>query len=343
MKNIVQSNFHITIAATVTGEQDVVQQVEHVLNATKVALLYADNVTLYSTAVNFINPLLTITHLNQKQKINLLELILPTMCVAQPEKASSYKSIISELKLLNKHNLQGSEIERRKIVQSTFEVSWKEIQQKLVEFRHQNKITEFETVVSKGVLDLRPLGSPLNEVEQLASWLIDEPVMSPSGSLIEPADDKKRIHSMVHDFSQIMQQMLNSKNSYPLFDQMTGDFVNNGLKAGWFSVSELQVSRAKHSKLASEMIRRLPSFESATIEELLDIKTELGSPLIRFRRAMMEYSKTMSTVAWGSDFEIEAEEIYLEKFQTALLEIDEAVRSNKYLMKLVSKLFASPL
>lgn len=123
----------------------------------------------------------------------------------------------------------------------------------------------------------------------------------------------------------------------PLFDQMSGDLLRTGVEAGVVSPSESGIARGRHSGLASDLLRRLPLFEKATVQEILDIRRELEDPLIRFRGAVIEMSEGIRSAAWNEDFPDDADMAFREAVEPAILEIEGAVQDNGSLRSLLLK------
>ena len=87
----------------------------------------------------------------------------------------------------------------------------------------------------------------------------------------------------------------------------------------------------------------MPTFENATISEVLDIRKELERPLTRFRRAVINFSQGIKSAAWDSDFLLEAENTYIRDVKPALLDIEESIKSNKFLTALLRKVAEKPI
>ena len=89
--------------------------------------------------------------------------------------------------------------------------------------------------------------------------------------------------------------------------------------------------------MASDLLRRLPLFEKATVQEILDIRRELENPLIRFRGAVIHMSEGIRSAAWDEDFPSDAGMAFRKEVEPAILEIEEAVQDNGSLSSLLLK------
>jgi hypothetical protein len=91
------------------------------------------------------------------------------------------------------------------------------------------------------------------------------------------------------------------------------------------------------------LFERLPLFDQATVNEILDIRRELETPLTRFRSSIIRFSDSIRTAAWDEDFSFEADQIFQRDVQPAVLDLEEAVKTNKYLIALLRKVVDKPL
>jgi hypothetical protein len=95
--------------------------------------------------------------------------------------------------------------------------------------------------------------------------------------------------------------------------------------------------------LAGHLLARLPSFEQASIDEIIDIRTELDNPLTRFRGAVIKFSDQIRSASWDQDFTSDAETVFHKEVKPSVLEIEEAIKSNRYLDSLLRKFVDKPL
>ena len=87
---------------------------------------------------------------------------------------------------------------------------------------------------------------------------------------------------------------------------------------------------------ASGLMGRLPTFPTATVDEVIDIRTELAPSLAKFRSAMVSIAKSFSSSAWESDFEDEVHDAWVESVFPAVEDIEASVRDNNSLFSLAT-------
>jgi hypothetical protein len=148
---------------------------------------------------------------------------------------------------------------------------------------------------------------------------------------------------IVNEFLDVVANSVSNGSTYPLFDEQTSGLVRAGIEEGKITVSDKGIDRSKHSRLAAHLFERLPLFDAASVDEILDIRKELERPLVRFRAAMMKFSDDIRSAAWDKDFDSEAQKVFYREIEPAVLDIEDAVKSNGYLAALVRKVADKPL
>lgn len=144
------------------------------------------------------------------------------------------------------------------------------------------------------------------------------------------------------DFVREIYAALDSSTSYPLLDERTGELINIGIKAGLTKPLGTSVNRAKQAGLSSGLFSRLPLFDEASINEVIDIRKELDRPLKRFRAGVVGFSKDIENAPWNKEFSQEVEQIFVERVEPAVLEIEDAYKSSKPLLDFVTRSLTHP-
>jgi len=111
------------------------------------------------------------------------------------------------------------------------------------------------------------------------------------------------------------------------------------VKEHLIDLSEIEKQRITHAGLADNYLQRLPSFEQASIDEIIDIKKELSEPVIRFRKKIMLYSESIQGLPWDRDFVPECSLLFDKEIAPAILEIEEATRENGFMKNIGNKFF----
>lgn len=327
---------------------DICLQTTHQLRIIKAALLYADMVTLCSPIAQILLAVARAGRFNSRQQIELLRMVYPTL--SEDNEEADIEEIFQNLeKLLSQKHLSSEGIYLRERLMSGLGKYFDEIKIVAQNFVKNNRIDEFERLVNLGRLSLKPLGPRLRDIDIVAGAVQSsahfQQLLLEGQTRGAPLDFNKPEYNdaMFQGFLAELEQAVKSSSTYVLLDDFTGNLFRLGLQEGKFLFSELQTSRAKHVGLAANLIERLPLFDHASIDEMIGIQRELNRPLVNFRAAISRFSKEMATAPWEGDFPLEADAIFRSEVQPAVLEIEDAVDNNKYLLELARKLPEKPL
>jgi hypothetical protein len=148
------------------------------------------------------------------------------------------------------------------------------------------------------------------------------------------------VNDLVKEYSGKTLETLSSK-TYPVFDPEISNVIAQLVDAELVLPTPSTVTRGKHGGLASYLLMRLPSFELAPMDAVLDIRQDLDKPLRNFRTAVADYSQEIATESWTPDFYSEAERIFEERVKDSVDEIEEETRSNNSILTFLKRASAT--
>ena len=132
------------------------------------------------------------------------------------------------------------------------------------------------------------------------------------------------------------------EKTYPLLDENALNLAKTNIKEGKLNIPDVDSEKIKQIGFVFDIFKRLPNFENATIEEILDIRKVLDKPLIRFRSAIIKMSDCIRYKPWDEGFYYDIEKLFYHRIEPAILEIEEECKSNKYLTKLLNVVAKRP-
>ena len=135
------------------------------------------------------------------------------------------------------------------------------------------------------------------------------------------------------DVYSIGKSILNEKTT-PLFDEAGLIQVNKMISENKIKIPNIYLNKMKYTASASELFRRLPSFDKVTLDQVVDIRNTLKGPLINFRSTMIRLSENIKSYPWEKNFYIEVEDLIIKEIEPAILEIEEECKINSYLRRL---------
>ena len=290
---------------------------EREIQLIKVGLLYADKITLCSLTSSMMFSLIGFKDLDDRSLLDFLESVLPYTIKKQPNLSEMPSLFIKYRELLRKKRLSREEllakINMDKVL-NEIKMQIREIMESALEESGLNKLIP---VLKSGNLDITIFGA-----QSTGETYMDD---------------------VLKEFVDIIGNKVINGNTYPLFDEDTAKLISAGIKEGVFKYSNSNSEKSRHIGFVSNLIQRLPTFAEASIDEIVDIRKELEKPLVRFRSAMVKYSEEIKKDVWEEEFIDYAEKIFMREIEPAVLDIEEAIKSNKYLTHFIANLINKPL
>jgi len=265
----------------------------------KSALLYADTVTLHSPAASGILNVLGLKQLGPEERSQML---LEMIEIFEPDTAEGLKPILQKYWAIKRRGA-FSKKERSIIakVDQDLPGMWDTIVSQAAETTQSSHIDELVPIIDAGLLS------------------------------VEPYDD---LDAAVIDFLDRVIATANDPLAIPLFDEGTSELLREVMADGRTEIRE-QKDLNKTGALAANLFDRLPSFESATLDEIIDIRKDLDKYLVRFRGAMLKFAGDVRCQTWDAEFVADAEAVFRKDVEPALLDIEEQTRSKGPLAKVV--------
>lgn len=307
---------------------------EQELRLVKAALLYADKIKLYSLNSLALMSMVQLGDLNTDEKLDFVELIAPH--IASPENRDEISAFFNKLRSSSYDRRTQRSIAHH--VKPFVDASWKEIEQVTQQMADQARFHELKRAVDEGILQVHTFELFKNKESRL-SFIVDCVIKAKSPVV----NTQQSTEPIISEFVETISQTISDFSTFPLFDHPTGRLIELGIKEDKISISDADINRGKQSGLAGNLLEQLPLFEQATIDEVIDIRRELEKYLIRFRKAILEFSESMKTASWGKDFPSEANHVFIKNVAPAIQEIEEKIKTNKYLATLARKLVDKPL
>ena len=298
-------SFDFTIAL-LPKKLDLTQEMNYV----KSALLYADQVTLISPMAYLFHQFTDEKNsLNEKNAIKLFYKILPLIKEKDPNTYNSFYPVLNELsKIVNGKQYNSLPYVKKIQIKSQLKSYSQDFSKLMFSFIGNENADDLDSLIRHGQVKIESFNNSIADVDRC-----------------------------VLEYYNKLKVAL--KSSYPLFDEQSNDLMKAALESNIINVSPTDKRKITHAGLADNYIQRLPSFSEATIDELIDIKSELSQPLIRFRSKMLCYSDSLQSMPWDNDFEKECDLLYDKEVAPALLEIEECTKDNSFIKNLGKKFF----
>lgn len=291
-------DFAVAITPSVTG-------IDKELKYVKSALLYADNVTLISPLAYLFTQLSTNGLMVDERKIlRIMNLIIPFCEEHDPEGIAKLRENVNQFNALvcSKKYKAVPMVQKLTIRQGITEAAAL-VDSKFCELLGQEQTNELCTLLKSKKLKLQRFEHSLTDTD---------------GCVIE--------------FFKILRQSV--RDSYPLFDELSNNLMVSAMNAHIIQFNDTERKKITHAGVSDNLIQRLPSFELATVDEILDIRKELDPQLIRYRAKVLSYSDSIQSLPWDDSFEYECTELYYKEVAPAVEEIAELTAENSFLKNL---------
>lgn len=299
-KNRAITHMDITVAVSPEGSP----RVDGELRLCRSALLYADTVILISPKVSLLQ---TMAGYRKARDIEYMRLAAKAAPTLAPEQADMLQQKVAEIDATSRADRRAQKKELQQIYEwfrPVKETLASKAAKSLADFKYE----ELELAIDAGILTIEPMES------------VD------IGAFGEEASSQSEITPFEYIGRVI--RTLTSGDSYPLFDQVTGDIVRKGVEAGILAPVPTARRRGRNAALANGFFDSLQHFEHATIDEILDIRTELRKPLGNFRRGVQDIAEDIDIAPEDPQFSKEIEDAWSLRVAPALDEIEELIAEN---------------
>ncbi len=213
-----------------------------------------------------------------------------------------------------------------------FDDIWdKQIPQVLGEIRSNFGADELLDAMEDGCLGVADLGSTSTTDYVAASLRAATGDESEDGELDE----------LIASFTSRLVEILTERRSFPLLDDASADLAR-ALEQEGAQISKESMRRGAAVSSAVSLMGFLPSFEHLRMDEILDLRTELRPPLVRFRGALATLSRQFEMRPIDDGFERELEDAWQEQVAPALVEIRETLADHGLLRETASIALGDP-
>jgi hypothetical protein len=326
-----KSDFHIVVGAGDIEGVTTQDQVKYEMGLLKAALLYADRVTLVSLTTACIAPIFAMTTLSRRDTVRLIEKCLPHFIkiVEEPDlfrfTVRMHKRLATKSGSLSKR--QAAKLaELDHLARYMLEGAQEDLKARLPDYQ----LEHYETAIKTGLVELATSGPGTFDVS--------------ASILCRFLNTNQKISSQRSDLTDLLATeficslaLAVQSNSYMLFDRRIGEGLGFFALGPRESLSPAQLKRSKHIAFAKDVMQRLPLLENASFNEIIDIRNEYANPLIRFRASIIGFAEKIQSTPWDEDFALEAEDLFRSEVEPKVVDIEEQMKSNKFIRELLNK------
>ncbi len=306
---------HFTIGSAAghrtSGKLDLTQD----LALVKATLLYADRVKLCSPGSSILSGIAEFQESSSEVKARLVVRLLPDLQPSMsPQEIHFFEAVVG---LRSREEKRRINKRTRKEILGLVEKERGELEAMVLEQHKAAGIEGFREAVRSGLLEVHPF-------RQTSAAAVVEATIRGGGDLLRGFDLADLLGEVLDQTTNAMMDA----STYPLFDDLTGDFVGEAVRHGLLTPTEAGTARGRYGGVSADLLRRLPTFEEASLSDVLAVRRELEGLLRGFRLAIRGFSREIRSAAWEPGFSEEADALFRERVKPEVEKIEEAIKEN---------------
>ena len=268
----------------------------------KSALLYADKVILYSPVALLLDEVAELAELPSKQKLTVMAELAPY--VGHADKAAALQQMIDQF--------SRSDLDDRNsaLLKMQLDKAFEPMVEAMNSMLETSGMHELVVAYQAGLVDVHPL--------------------IPQQGL--PSTNRDQI---IDSFLEQLAEVIVTGHAHPIFDDAAKGLVRAMVEEGVAQPSDVQVRRGKQAATGTGLIEQLPSFATATMLEVIDIRQDLDAPLARYRGAVAQISSGFDSEPYSSDLQAEIDDAWRDLVRPELMDLQERIAENSYLSNLL--------
>ena len=311
------------------------------------ALLYADRVTIYSPAAWMLRSIEDFTDLPDRRQrfAAILEIVrqAPQLAPDFPQLDAATIAQLDSLLALNPRQLRtaarlmGGQAEMTELLRflDDFDRMWDvEFSEVIGTLWDTMGSPELAAAVKAGVVEVADV-LPTSSTNVVASSV--RAALGASGE-----DDAQQLDDLVNGFVERIVNMVTTSTSFPLLDAQSSGLLQALHDEVGIELSTSAMGRGAEVKAAAGFMGYLPYFPQLPLDEVLGLREELHSPLIRFRAAMVSLAAKFEHDILDEDFGTDIEDAWREHVAPALAEIRELLAEHGFLKEIRSIALGDP-
>jgi hypothetical protein len=287
----------------------------------KATLLYADRVKLCSPGASVLSGIAEFQEASTEARAQLVVKFLPEFQPSMtPQQIHFFEAVVG---LRTREEKRRIPKKTRQQILAMVAEKQEDLEAMVVEQHRAAGIEGFREAVRSGVLDVHPF-------RETSAEAIIAAMIRGEGNMLYGVD----LVDLIKEFLNQAMAAVEDDSTYPLFDDLTGNFVSEAVRDGLITPTQAGVARGQYSGLSADLLRRLPLFERAALSDVLAVRRELEGPLRGFRVTVSGFSGEIRSAVWEAGFPEEADALFRERVEPEVERIEEAVRENNSLREL---------
>jgi hypothetical protein len=310
-----RGDIHFTIGSAAGHDSTGGLGLREDLALAKAALLYADHVKLCSAGSSVLSGMAEFAEASTEERARLVVRFLPELQPSMPPATIAFFEAVVGMR--GREEKRRVNKKTRKEILGMVKEQEAELEAMVLEQHQAAGIEGFREAVRSNRLEIHPF-------RQTSAEAIVEATLRGGGNIAHGFD----LVDLLEEYLDLATGAIEDGLTYPVFDDLTGDFVAEAVRAGLITPSESGTAAGRYGGITSDLLRRLPLFETVNLSEILAIRRELEQPLRGFQLAIAAFSHEIRSAAWEPGFPDEADALFREKVKPEVDRIEEEVKQN---------------
>jgi len=294
--------FRVVVAAAPNGSLTIAPELELI----KAALLYGDAVTVLSPVTTMLLRVSDLGRFDVQKQIGLIQRIAPYLMDAG-EAAQFDSGVEQMLASLRKGRgrLTREDLILRGLLAQQISPIGNELAGVVEGLLENAGFNQLARARKEGMVEFESC-DPGDDLDLIASCVIMAKLAETGQTPDEP-----RMESILDVFFGRLSVYLSSGRDYLLFDEQLASLMESAISLGLVRPAQGPTARSAQAMGASGLMGRLPTFPDATVDEVLDIRSDLDPLVANLRSAIVTVSRTFTSRPWESSFRDELHDSWL--------------------------------
>jgi hypothetical protein len=312
----------------------------------KPALLYADHVTIYSPVASLVRSVYELRSIKKDHRRALVALDLirsvPSLAGQLDVDAATLEQLRSVLSVDPRRTQRvagrfgrGDVVHAlgalREQLTALSHVWEKELPDAAAKIISMTEADELMLALDAGAADLADLTSTES------TDVVADSIRAAVGD--SPAD---ALGDVIGAFVARVVEMLTEGRTFPLLDASSAGLVRALEREAALDPSPASVRRGAEIHAAAAFMGYLPNFVDLRMDEVIDLRSKLNAPLVRFRSEIGRMSSEFEARALDPEFAREVDDAWRTRVEPALLEIRETLAEHGLLREVGSVALGDP-
>ncbi|MBO0609878.1 hypothetical protein [Myceligenerans salitolerans] len=149
--------------------------------------------------------------------------------------------------------------------------------------------------------------------------------------------------AMLAEYVDHIKRTLQDPAVHALFDESSASLARSLVREGHVEPNRLTLMHAKQAAVGGGLVAKLPSFPNSGMHDVLMLREDLGSPLGRYRRAVVALSEKLRSQAFDEESAVEVEDLWRNDVAPTLDDLRDGMERHTFVRHLAKQVGEEPM